>query len=491
MAYVPNYAYDIFISYARIDDEVDYPGGTKWVSTFEEYLSIALRKRLGGTTDVKIFFDRRTLNSNDELRELEQAAERSALFLAVCSRSYVDREWTTRELSAFSRQPDIAKRVFAIEIMPLDNQQSYPALLADRHREPFYVHTPHSRGTAVSLAPDDPRFGHLIHDLAEQVRNQMYAMRAVSEVKTAAASVTLAEPRQPAPESLGGSGAVVALGQTTEDLDAAREQMRRYLEQFGHTVLPKGDLRQDKEGFEADVRAMLDDADLFVQILGPLRGRSAPGIQRSYAQTQADLAREANVPVLQWRSAQIRIDEIEDVNHRETLTSEDVVVSGFENFKAEVNGRLAAMTIRPEAPEPDSHDQSLPVVFINADRSDLEYARKVQDEFVRNGFLAAIPLDRGDEQDLQSYLRDNLLDCDGLVMIYGNASPVWASRSLRHFNKLRASRDLPPKLVAVVVGPPDSKTSDLGISMPGLRVVGSPDAWRQEAIDGLIEALSA
>ena len=442
MAYVSAYDYDIFVSYARIDDEADFPEDTKWITTFVAYLTTALRKRLGGTNDLKIFFDRSEMKSNVELEELKRAAGKSALFLAVCSRAYAERNWTRDELSAFASQADSTKRIFAIEIMPLDADQRYPDLLENRHREPFFSQTDPLKGTTIPVSQSDLRFGHLVHDLAEQIRSQLYAMRAVGDVQALAEKMDL-QPGKAKASAASPDQRVVFVGQATDDLAFQTDQLRRYLEQFGHKVVPERDIRQDKEGFEEDTRENLKGAGLFVQLLGPFAGRTPVGMVGSYAKTQADLAAAEGISAMRWRSMDLDLASIPDPDHLETLTGDGVIVSGFESFKSEVNAKLEKIAAVKPAPT-QSEDSSLPVVFINADRSDLEYARKVRDEFARNGFMASIPLDRGEEMDLQSYLRENLIECDGLVMIYGDTSPVWATRNLRHFNKLRASRDAPP-----------------------------------------------
>ncbi len=492
MAYVSAFDFDLFVSYARIDDEADFPSGTNWVTTFVAYLTTALRKRLGGTNELKVFFDRSAMKSNDELSELKRAAQNSALFLCVCSRSYSARSWTREELAAFSSQPDSSKRIFAIEIMPLDQDDRYPDLLEDRHREPFFTRPDKMRGTTVPFEQSDPRFGHLIHDLAEDIRNQLYAMRAVREVKALTATLDLQRRTMNDARKPSGRGQVVFLGQATDDLAFQSEQLRRYLEQYGHTVLPETDLRQDVRGFEEDTGFSLEKATLFVQLLGPYAGRSPAGMVGSYAKCQYNIANSRGVPTIRWRSSDLDMEAIADPDHKETLSGEGMIVSGFESFKAEVNDRLAKLSRKVELKDDQTEsDGSLPVIFINADQSDLDYARKVRDEFVRNGFLASIPLDRGEETDLQSYLRENLIECDGLVMIYGNTSPIWATRNLRHFNKLRSKREAPPRLVAVLIGPPDGKASDLGVSMPGLRVMGSTEAWQENSIGELIAAFSS
>ena len=478
MGYVKGYAYDIFISYARVDDEEDVPGGLNWVSTFEKYLTRALRKRLSQGDNLTVFFDRRTVNSNDVLTELEEAARASAVFLAVCSPNYAEREWTRKELAAFSAASDDSKRLFAVEVLPLDPGETYPEALQERIREPFMVPTSDVGTTMMPLPPEHPEFGKKIHDMAEQIRQQLLVMQVVTDVQEATGI-----PGQPK-----ASGRTVVLGQVTDDLEAERDQLRRHLEQFGHDVRPKGYMRQDGAGFMADVAEVLTGADLYVQLLGPVKGRMPPDLPEGYVRAQLSMAEDAGVRSMLWRSAEMRMDAVADADHRDLLTAENVVTSGLESFKALV---LEALADSPAQPRAATGDESLMTIFIHADAPDLEYAKTVKEEFDRRGFLTEITLADDKGPDYKDYLYEQLIECDGLVLLYGNTNEIWPRKNLKHFNKLRARRAAPPKLVAVYVGPPKEKDKDLGIGMPGLQVVGSRQEWRPDAIKELIDSFHA
>ena len=478
MGYVKGYKYDVFVSYARVDDEEDMPGGLNWVSTFEKYLTRALRKRLATGDQLSVFFDRRTVSSNDVLSELEAAARDSAVFLAVCSPNYAEREWTRKELAAFTGASDDSKRLFAVEILPLDGGQAYPEGLQERVREPFMVPTSDVGTTLMPLPPEHPEFGKKIHDVAEQIRQQLLVMQVVTDVQEA----TGMAPATPS------SGKTVVLGQVTDDLEPARDQMRRHLEQFGHAVLPNGYMRQDGAGFMADLAEALNGADLYVQLLGPIRGRTPPDLPEGYIGTQISMARDAGVPAMLWRSAELQMDTVSDPDHRGLLTGENVTTSSFEAFKAQVEDMLTAP---PQPAAPAAGDSSLPTIFIHADAGDLDYARTVQTAFRSKGFLAEITLTDDRSADYKGYLYEQLIECDGLVLLYGNTNEIWPRKNLKHFNKLRAKRSVAPKLVAVYVGPPKEKDKDLGIGMPGLRIVGSRQEWREDAIKELIDSFGA
>src|SRR4051812_34545443 len=102
MSYPLGFDFDLFISYASVDDELDVPtdSGLGWVSLFVRSLESALAVRLGGRDKFKIYFDRRSLFGNQQLEELLSSARQSALFLAIASPGYAERNWTCKELDA-------------------------------------------------------------------------------------------------------------------------------------------------------------------------------------------------------------------------------------------------------------------------------------------------------------------------------------------------------------------------------------------------------
>src|SRR5580700_1558679 len=106
MAITPGCEYDLFVSYAHADDiAADGRGG--WISQFVQQLELALRQRVPRAEALRVFVDSRATGANYHLPELLTAARKSALFLAVGSPSYADRDWPHQEVQAFVEQwPD-------------------------------------------------------------------------------------------------------------------------------------------------------------------------------------------------------------------------------------------------------------------------------------------------------------------------------------------------------------------------------------------------
>ena len=477
MAYTTGFEYDVFISYAAVDDrEPVGENGQGWVTTFVRNLEMVLASRLAGREKLRIYFDRRNLGGNHELTELPEAVGKSALFLAITSPAYSDREWTRRELDTFLKGSPDSLRLFVAEYLPLDAGETHPDPLNDRKRLKFWDVDEMSSFAAIPLTPKDQPFRNRIHDLADQIKKQLVAINTAEIARPAiirAADVI-------ADDGARRSKGIVFMAQTTDDLEEERDQLRRYLEQFGYLVLPAGDLPGGGEAFRAEIERDIKQADLYVHLLGPRAGRYPADLEDGYGGTQVKVAREAGKKLLLWRHPELDLDKVTDPRQRALLTDEAVVVCGLETFKATIRSRLEA---RPK--QEDSERPAPSLVFIDASELDHDVAKIVKQEFEARSMSVTVPLYHGSAEEVRADLTESMQECHVIVFIYGLAPPAWVRAQMRLFSKLRPGTRA--KLVAIFVGPPDEKPADIGFSMPDLRRVDFPDQWSAARVREMIE----
>ena len=152
MAFVHGFENDVFVSYAHADNEVDALGDA-WVQQFQQNLRIALKQRLGRGDDINIYFDARRLQGNHPLEDILDSVRKSAVFVAVGSPSYVNRQWTRDELAAFAAISDDPGRLFGIERLPLDEGDRYPDPLHDYFRISFWQRDQSEADIPLTLTP--------------------------------------------------------------------------------------------------------------------------------------------------------------------------------------------------------------------------------------------------------------------------------------------------------------------------------------------------
>jgi hypothetical protein len=94
MAYVPDYDHDVFVSYARLDDQ----GESAWVSNLVRHLDTEMRQRLG-TKDLRIWIDHRLDGNNPLTPEIMGAIRQSATLL--CRQAIPPQSGASRSATRF------------------------------------------------------------------------------------------------------------------------------------------------------------------------------------------------------------------------------------------------------------------------------------------------------------------------------------------------------------------------------------------------------
>ncbi|MGA7327043.1 MAG: hypothetical protein WBX25_21790 [Rhodomicrobium sp.] len=465
MAYVAPFSYDIFVSYARNDNETASQE-LGWVSTLVYNLRIALLQRLGDADNLKIFFDAATLGGNDQLHKLLDSAKKSAIFLAIASPSYAKREWTQLELKAFVAETSDLSRLFALERLRLAEGERYPEPLDKQNRLSFWqkLEIDSLGEDDIPLEPKSDLFKTKINRLASQMANKL---RELSELKTGAtkkeAPLAPAIPQPFEPKT----GRAVLLAQVTEDLELEREELKSYLEQYEYRVIPEQTYPQGADAFSRAFSKDAAEAELIIQLLGPAEGRIPSDLKVSYPRYQAEIVASMEKPCLRWRRPDLQLSQVRNTAYRSLLQDATVTVSGFEAFKSEVLARLAKDSGQKPA-QPDA------MIFINADDDDLDLAKNLQARLEKQQLSSILPMRNGQATDIRTDLEENYTDCDIVVFIYGSASPSWVRGQLRLFNKVRGRRQKPPRAIAILIGPPFDKP-ELGITYPGASEIVARD----------------
>ncbi|HEX8685679.1 MAG TPA: TIR domain-containing protein, partial [Pyrinomonadaceae bacterium] len=299
------YEYDLFISYAHIDDMSPFGEERGWVSLLHERLSLLLTQALGYR--LNIWRDGHKLQGNDELTgAISAGVTRSLLLLPVISPRYVQSEWCNREMETFHTSapppgggvaPAFRSRVFKVVKTPLPEhlRGSEPAHIRNLIGYQFYGEDESSGVlTEFSPAPNDKQYwrtlGRLVSDIKQTLIELKHGPSAPAQHTTPAPAPAPAPTSAPAPAQDAGVAApskFVYLAETTGDLAREREDVRDELRQRGYGVLPEQRLPLDeRRRIEEAVRADLARCSLSVHMVGPRYGSTPEDDPASVVQIQ-------------------------------------------------------------------------------------------------------------------------------------------------------------------------------------------------------------
>jgi hypothetical protein len=291
-----------------------------------------------------------------------------------------------------------------------------------------------------------------------------------------------AEPR-PAELSIPASNGAVFLAEVTDDLDEQRNNVKRYLDQAGIAVFPRQACSLEPNAFRQAVTEGLSQGDLFVQLLSAVPGKRPPDLPEGYVKCQLQLALSMARPVLQWRSPTLELSAVQDSVQRQLLDSATVRAEAIEDFKREIRRRLDESRNQPVRPSPTEA-----FVFVDMDSTDRPLAEQLSEILVQHGAGYMFPTEDRDPRKFRRDLRDKLLECNALILIYGSTTRSWVDGHLRELQKMLTLRPNPLRGLAIVEGPPDPKDR-LSIMLPKMRVINCRGGIKEAEVRGFLETL--
>lgn len=474
MASLTQFDFDIFVSYAHVDDEPVASGADGWITSFVRCVKVQLARKLGRSDAYAMWVDHNLRNSEPITPQILDRLRRSAMLIILLSPGYVASDWCRQEREAFfAIVPDRgAHKVFVVELDCVDDV-GRPPELSDINPFRFWVRNP--RGGAPRIlgwprpGPDDHEYysvvDDLVHEIVDEIR-RLHASTAAPELRPNGGPALSVARFAQTPEAFQGQGSVY-LAQVTDDLDMERNNVRRSLEQAGLRVIPRGWYSQEPAAFRRSAATDIAASDLFVQLLSGVVGKRPPGLAEGYAQCQTQLAIAADKPVLQWRSTALDPASIEDETHRALLESPTVCAEGIEEFKARVCRKIEQLRQPPPPPPRGGADA---FVFVDMDSADRGLAEQVCDILFRHGAGYILPLDTDDPGAYRRDLEESLAHCNALIVVYGSTTATWVRNHLLESRKALANRALPLRALAVFQGPPAPKERLL-VKFPSMTVL--------------------
>jgi TIR domain len=484
MAYVPGFEHDIFVSYAHVDDKPAPNVQTGWVSTLVDGLLAYLPQKLGRAEAFDLWMDPRLSAYEPLTPAILNTIEKSAVLVVILSPAYLSSDWCSREFETFlkkmaSQRARTGVRIFVVERDQVEPGEK-PAAFHDLWGYRFWFQEPKSERTRILgdplPIPEDPKhqpYYDKLSDLAHDLARELKRLKASAETPG-----TPQKDTRPA----------VFLADVTDDLVFQHDEVKRYLDQMGFRVLPEKDLLvhylSDPDTLSSLMAQDLPSCRLFIQLLSNLPGRRPHG-KPGFARVQFEAAQRAGTPILQWHAPQLAVKEVSDQEQRELLEGTTVFVDSLEAFKAEAVRRASP---KPAPPKPSVVAEN--VVFIDAHAVDDALGKEIHRVVKTRGLGCVVPLRKGSPKQIRQDLEQWLLDCDGVLIVYGSVPQAWARERMRQCRKMKGKREQPLKVMAVYEGPPEDK-EPLGIDLGDVVTLNGREGFDENALKPFFEALHA
>ncbi|MDM0048617.1 toll/interleukin-1 receptor domain-containing protein [Variovorax sp. J22R115] len=482
------FEYDVFISYAHIDNQPFTREQEGWVTVFDNVLQIMLDQQLGKKT--KVWFDKSLQGNDDYSAEIACKLPNAATLVSVLTPRYLASGWCTKEIRLFCQ---LAKatgglfvknkgRVFKVMKSPIARVESdrvLPPEVGCATGYEFFLRSDGEAAIELDLAYGKTyeqvfllRVRRLAGDIADLLR-QFGDVVALCNAPVAAI------------------GRPIYLAQCCASRKADRESVLSDLRSHGLTVLPDDDMPDDETGFIAEADCLLAECRLSIHLIGSSYGPVPDGDgQKSTIVLQNEIAsrhsRSRGLPRIISLPENTASSNAAQQAFIESLLTQSDMQFGADLLTGDVQSLIEAIHARLSAlptptPNPPAQTAGLPKperrrVHILHDQKDTQDVLPLMKFIKSNGMDVTWPIFEGQDSGRLRELNESLcLRADAVILFYGAGDPTWMYYRRTELMKLRGLGDQQagrPSIAEVtLVSGPNSTDKDMVVEMAGSDVV--------------------
>lgn len=485
---------DVFLGYSPIDDQVLQPAGEGWVSNFHRNLEIRLQQLTG--EPLQIWRGRWTPEQDQPDEQVVERLPSVRAMVSVISPPFVKSNRCRSEVEAFLSDPsspdEIAPqrtlRIVKAVKRPVPSTEVQPPMrevLGDRGGIEFFDRDAESgRVREFDEAFGErarQRYQERIYDLAHEVCSVL----------------------QDVPDAAAGTRKRVYLAMPTYELQDAYDAVRRVLLEKGHTVLPDRLLPMEAAALEHDVRAYLQECDLALHLFGNSYGSIPENAHQSLAELQNRIADEESRAQGFQRLLWIPRD-LDAKDERQRVFLKQLQEEGLEDERVDlIRGTVSLFKevlvrrLNPEEEEKEedaraAEEEARPRrVYVICDRQDEAAVEPLEDYLFEKGLEVSLPDFEADQDEFRQNHRDNLVDCDAVLIYFGAGRKAWVDTKLRDVLKaIGYGRKEPIRHQVVFIAPPEDRRKERFRTHSGsvIRQGGAAFAPDDE-LDAFVEAV--
>lgn len=500
MAFTPGYAYDIFISYAHVDN-LAFPGQADgWIKQFYDNLNLMLAKRAGRLGMVNFWWDTKKLDGSVLFDpSIEEGIKESAIMICLNSPGYIASTYCQQELDTFYKQAqadavglNVGNRSRILNVL-LNNIpfEQWPAELSGTSGFPFHD------------AKEKEDFGDTVETLSPEFKTQMQNIRdavwnLLNDLQKKAAPATLHTPEI---EEKSDDSFKIYLGEVADTLRSPRKRIITELEKKGYTVLAGVPPPDEAAAHEQATNDSLENADISIHLLDEFAGREIVDEAGNwYPQRQVELALQTGKSQMIWIPAETDFSTVEEEKYKTFLQGIETGKAAAKTYEF-VRGSKStlAQDIIDFAGQVKARQKQKPVeagkisVLLDTHFMDQLYALDLSKALIENQVQPFINPQEDDPRKNMNLMGDRLSQVKKLIFLYGGVSKDWVLERMSAALQLIITNNYPIEDFYIYMAPPHKESGDIGLNQRFLKVnvINSSDntSMTQDQLQHFIQSI--
>lgn len=431
MAFLPDFETDIFISYARVDNETA-AGGEGWVAQFVKHLEIELSKLAGRIGVVKLWWDPFLDPGQIPDVKIQNQINGSAVFLALISNGYLKSDYCRKELRWFREHAEqhrglkVGDRSRVVNVL-LNNipRKDWPTEIQDAYELKFHD-AERDEDIGQSPMPGEELFTKQLRKLKESIYRTLLAFPSAAK----------SQPPKDDDQIKSDDSFVVFLADVSDTLQNRRDLVANELRQKGVRLLDQIPPPHEAAAHDAKLKTEIARADVAVHLLNEWGGRRMDDLTATYPQRQVELGLQHAKSQLIWVPQSLNKDaikEIEDATQRDLLAKlEDTNLERSRFRFIRESPSAIAREVLNHLEELKRQQQLAEAALIDTHPKDNQYASSLWAilKAGENNALINPPVE--DPISSLSELEARLREAARLIVVFGEVAEDWVRERLGH-----------------------------------------------------------
>lgn len=477
MAFISGYDFDIFISYAHVDN-IAFPGQADgWIQQFYMNLNLMLAKRSGRLDRVKIWWDSKKLDGSVVFNQsIAEGIQKSAIMICLYSPGYMQSPYCNKELDLFYKKAQAEKTGLKIG----DRYRIINVLLNNISHNDWSEQLRGTSGFPFHDSTEKDNFGDPLETISYGFRNQMQNLRdAVWQLLTDFGQIqdgTKTEMEEQIEED--SDSFTIYLGEVADTLRTPRKRIISELEKKGYNIIsgvpPPDEYTAHKEATLEAVKK----SNLVVHLLDEYPGREVIGApELYYPQEQTEIALLSDKSQIIWVPEEMQIANIEEPKHQKFISDLEngtATTKHYEFIKGTKSSLIQeVLDIAEQLKNKKKKEATLSSnlsVLLDTHFNDQIYALDLGKTLLQHQIQPFINPQEDDPRKNIELLGERIRQVKKLIFLYGNVSKDWVIERMSAALQLIITNNYPIEDFFIYMAPPHKEVSDISIAQRFLKV---------------------
>ncbi len=501
MALIPGYEYDIFISYAHVDN-IAFPGQKDgWIEQFYKNLNLMLAKRSGRLGIVKIWWDNKKLDGSVLFdQSIEEGINKSAIMICLNSPGYIASDYCKQELDFFYKKAQKEKTGLKVA----DRSRIINVLLNNIPHTQWPTELSGTSGFPFHDATESEDFGDPVDTLSTEFRTQMQSIRdAVWKLLNDFKEQFAGTEQQQSKQEKDKDTFTLYIAEVADTLRTPRKRLITELEKKGFSVMTGIPPPDEADAHEQATTAALQETNLTIHLLDEYPGREIVGDPDiGYPQKQTELALHSSISQMVWMPAETDFEVMEEEKYKlflQELESGKASSNSYE-FVRGSKGSLAqevmdfATQVKAQKMQKQA-EKGIVSVLLDTHFMDQLYALDLSKTLLENNIQPFINPQEDDPKKNINLMGDRLSQVRKLIFLYGRVSKEWVLERMSAALQLILTNNYPIEDFFIYMAPPHKEDADITLNQKFLKInivnSSNTESIGQDELEQFLHALKA